>query len=333
LASDVLYAASDFANPLIYQMEFSVEQEILKDFTLTASYLSSRGQRLPLFRDTNLGATGTKVYTICADPQVGSSTACSNVANVVASPFYSGARPNTSFAAMTIVDSAVNSWYNGFVLQAKKRFSQGFQLQASLTISKAQDNGQSSQTFSTSNQFVNPFNIRQEYALSDFDQRKRFTMSGSWQLPFGGIKSRPLRATLNGFQISGILALFDGRPYSGTISGSPSPSGTMSGITGASATSTSRVPFVGRNTFTNPGGATLDARLAREFRITERMRFQLMFEGFNVLNRINITGINTTQYNLRNTTLFPNTSWQTVSSTGTNLTRERQYQIGARFSF
>ena len=333
LASDVLYASSDFANPLIYQMEFSVEQEILKDFTLTASYLSSRGQRLPLFRDTNLGATGTAVYNICADPQVGSSTTCSNVAKVVAAPFYSGARPDTRFAAMTVVDSVVNSWYNGFVLQAKKRFSQGFQLQASLTISKAQDNGQSSQTFSTANQFVNPFNIRQEYALSDFDQRKRFTMSGSWQLPFGGIKSRPLRATLNGFQLSGILALFDGRPYSGTISGSPSPSGTMSGITGAASTSTSRVPFVGRNTFTSPGGATLDARLAREFRITERMRFQLMFEGFNVLNRINITGLNTIQYNIRNTTLFPRTDWQTVSSTGTNLTRERQYQIGARFSF
>ena len=234
---------------------------------------------------------------------------------------------------MTVVDSVVNSWYNGFVLQAKQRFSHGFQLQASLTISKAQDNGQSSQTFSTSNQSVNPFNLRQDYALSDFDQRKRFTLSGSWQLPFGGITSRPLHAVLNGFQLSGVLALFDGRPYSGIISGSPTPKGTLSGIVGASAGSTSRVPFVGRNTFTNPGGATLDARLAREFRITERMRFQLMLEGFNILNRINITGINTTQYNISATTLFPRTDWQTVSATGTNLIRERQYQIGARFSF
>jgi hypothetical protein len=333
LASDVLYASSDFANPLIYQMEFSIEQEILKNFTLTASYLSSRGQRLPFFRDTNLNSPGTAAYTVCADLQVGSSTACSNVAQVVAAPFYSGARPNTSFAAITIAESVVNTWYNGFVLQAKKRFSHGFQLQASLTISKAQDNGQSSQTFSTSNQSVNPFNLRQEYALSSFDQRKRFTLSSSWQLPFGGIESRPLRAALNGFQLSGILGLFDGRPYSGTISGSPTPAGTMYGITGAYPTSTSRVPFVGRNTFTNPGGATLDARLAREFKLSERMRFQLMFEGFNVLNRLNITGLNTIQYNVRTTTLFPRTDWQTIYETGTNLFRERQYQIGARFSF
>jgi TonB-dependent Receptor Plug Domain. len=333
LPSDVLYASSDFANPLIYQMEFSVEQEVFKNFTLTATYLGSRGQRLPLFRDTNLNPVGSATYTICADLQVGSSTACSNVAKVVSAPFYSGARPITSFGAMTVVDSVVNSWYNGFVLQAKQRFSHGFQLQSSLTISKAQDNGQSSQTFSTSNQSVSPFNLRQDYALSDFDQRKRFTLSGSWQLPLGGITSRPLHAVLNGFQLSGVLALFDGRPYSGSISGSPTPRGTLSGIVGASAGSTSRVPFVGRNTFTSPGGATLDARLAREFRISERMRFQLMLEGFNILNRINITGINTTQYNISTTTLFPRTDWQTVSATGTNLVRERNYQIGARFSF
>jgi len=160
-------------------------------------------------------------------------------------------------------------------------------------------------------------------------------LSSSWQLPFGGIQSRPLRAALNGFQLSGILALFDGRPYSGNISGNPTPKGTLNGITGVTASgTTARVPFLSRNNFTNPGGATLDARLAREFKFSERMRFQLMFEGFNVLNRINITGINTTQYNLRaGNVLFPRTDWQTVSGTGTNLIRERQYQIGARFSF
>ena len=87
------------------------------------------------------------------------------------------------------------------------------------------------------------------------------------------------------------------------------------------------------STFTNPGMATLDVRLAREIKFSERFRWQLIAEGFNMLNRINITGINSVEYNVRSTVLFPRTDWQTVSSTGTNLTRERQYQIGARFSF
>ena len=77
----------------------------------------------------------------------------------------------------------------------------------------------------------------------------------------------------------------------------------------------------------------MDFRLAREFKFRERFRWQLIAEGFNMLNRINITGINTTQYNIRTSTLFPRTDWQTLSSTGTNLVRERQYQLGTRFTF
>jgi len=328
---DVLFASAGLANPLVYQMEFSVEQEVFRNFTLTGTYMASRGQKLPLFRDTNLATPTTATYVLCGSPQVGSSTACSNILGTITTPFFTGARPNTSYGYMTIVDSVVNSWYNGFVLQARKRFSHGLQLQASLTISKAQDNGQSSQTFSTSNQPLNATNLRQDYALSDFDQRKRFTMSGYYVPPFNRIQNRYLRGALDGFQLSGILALYDGRPYNASVSGNPSPSGTTSGLLGMGGSS--RVPWLGRNVYTNPGGATVDARLAREFRIKERMRLQLIAEGFNILNRVLITGLNTTAYNIRSTVLFPRTDFQTISATSTNLVRERQYQLGARFVF
>ncbi|HSW50039.1 MAG TPA: hypothetical protein VLH09_07690, partial [Bryobacteraceae bacterium] len=114
-------------------------------------------------------------------------------------------------------------------------------------------------------------------------------------------------------------------------SGSPSPAGTASGLLGVGGSS--RVPFLGRNVYTNPGAATVDARLAREFRIKERVRLQFIAEAFNLFNRVNITSINTTQYNVRSLVLFPRTDFQTVSATGTNLMRERQLQLGARFQF
>ncbi len=328
---DVVFASGDFASPLIYQTEFSIEQEVAHNTTLTATYMSSRGQRLPIFRDTNLPPQTTATYILCGSPQVGSSTACSNILGTVSVPFFTGSRANTSYGYMTIADSVINTWYNGFVLQLRKRFSQGVQLQASYTYSKAQDNGQSSQTMTSSNQPLNTTNLRQDYALSDLDQRNRFTMSGYYVPPFHRITNRTLRTVLDGFQFSGILSLYDGRPYSGSVSGSPSPAGRAAGLLGLGGSS--RVPWVGRNTFTNPGGATVDARVAREFAFSERMRLQLIFEGFNVLNRINVTGITTTQYNIRTLTLFPRTDFQSVSATGTNLTRERQYQAGARFVF
>jgi hypothetical protein len=245
-------------------------------------------------------------------------------------PFFSGARLNTNYGVLTIAESVVNMWYHGVVLQAKQRFSRGIQLQASLTVAKAQDNGQSSQTFSSNNQPMNPFNMRQDYALSDLDQRKRFTMSAVWQPSFS--QAGPaVRRVFGGFQFSGILALADGKPYSGGTSGNPTPAGILGGLLGVSGSG--RAPFVGRNTFTSPGAANVDVRLAREFKFTERFRWQLIAEGFNIVNRVHITGINMTQFNVRGAVLFPNPVFRSISSTGTNLFRERQYQLGTRFTF
>ena len=57
---------------------------------------------------------------------------------------------------MTVVESVVNTWYHGLVLQAKQRFAHGFQLQAALTISKAIDFDQSSVTFTAEQPAAEP---------------------------------------------------------------------------------------------------------------------------------------------------------------------------------
>jgi hypothetical protein len=114
-------------------------------------------------------------------------------------------------------------------------------------------------------------------------------------------------------------------------SGNPSPSGITGGLLGVGGSS--RLPWTGRNIYTYPGAATVDLRLAREIRFSERLRWQLIAEGFNILNRVNITGITITQYNVRGAVLFPRTDFRGVSATGTNLMRERQYQLGTRFTF
>jgi hypothetical protein len=291
---------------------------------------------MPMFRDANLfPSTQNVLYTVCAQPRVGSSTTCTgDIERTVSLPFFPGPstnRPNPAYGRITAAESVVNTWYHGFVVQAKHRFSQGFQMQASFTVSKAIDNDQISQTFSSPNQPLNPFNVRDDYSLSNFDQRKRFSASAYWILPFHNLGSRPLRLALDGFQLSGIVAFGDGRPFSPGISGNPTPSGISTGILGVGGSS--RVPWEGRNTLTTPGLATTDMRLARAFRLSERMKLEFIFEAFNVFNRVNITGINTTQYNLVNLVLFPRTDFATTQETGSNLLRERQLQLGARFTF
>jgi outer membrane receptor for ferrienterochelin and colicin len=327
----LVYAAPDFSNPVTYQAELSIEREIFKDFTLSGVYMLNRGQRMPVFVDTNLYPTDrTATYTVCGSPQSGSAP-CSNIARTFSVPFFTGVRPNTNYDYMTQVESVVNTWYNGVVIQARKRFSHGFQMQAGLTISKAQDNDQNSTTFTANNTPMNPFDLNNDYSLSDFDQRKRFTMSAVWELPTHTIQNHAVRRIVDGFQISGILTLADGRPYSGSTSGNPNPRGIQTGLLGVGGSF--RVPFVGRNIYVGPGANSIDLRVAREIKFSERVRWQLIAEAFNVANRVEITGINTTQYNVSGTTLFPRTDFQSISAAGTNLFRERQLQLGTRLTF
>ncbi len=332
---DAVFASADFTNPLIYQMELTIEQELFRNFTVSGVYMSTRGQRLPLFSDMNLFPTTQQAtYPVCAVPRAGTSTTCSQVERTISVPFFLGPNTNRPFPAygrLTIAESVVNTWYNGFVIEAKHRFSRGFQMRASLTISKAHDNDQSSQTFTGTNQPLNPLNVRQDYSLSDFDQRKRFTVAAHWIPPFDKIGSTAVRKALNGFQLSTIVILADGRPYSGTISGDPSPQGVTTGLLGVGGSS--RAPWVGRNTFTTPGLATVDVRVARAIRFTERIKLELIAEAFNLANRVNITRINATQYDLTSNVLFPRTDFATRAETGSNLLRERQLQLGARFTF
>ena len=76
-----------------------------------------------------------------------------------------------------------------------------------------------------------------------------------------------------------------------------------SGIVGVGGSS--RVPWVGRNTFIGPGANSIDLRLSRDIRIAERVHWLLIAEAFNLANRYEITGIDTTQYQIGGTTLFP----------------------------
>ena len=57
---------------------------------------------------------------------------------------------------------------NALVLQANRRLSNGLQFQANYTLSRAEDNGQSSVTFTSNNLPFNAFDQSAEKALSSF---------------------------------------------------------------------------------------------------------------------------------------------------------------------
>ena len=74
-------------------------------------------------------------------------------------------------------------------------------------------------------------------------------------------------------------------------------------------------------------------RVSRRFSITESTKLELLAEGFNVFNRTQVTGVQTTLYNLSGNTLTFNTPFGSTTGADSTLFRERQVQFAARFEF
>jgi hypothetical protein len=348
--------APDFANPLIHQADLAVEYQLGDDWTVSASYLLSRGNRLPIFVDSNVApAIGEVSYEI--------RDASGQLTRTVTLPLYT-ARRDPSLGVVKTGYSVLNSWYHGLVLEVRKRFSHGLQLDSHLTIAKATDNGvlpAADGTFSGTLVPLDPFNFRGEYSLSDLDVRRRFVFSAYWELPWKHLASPAGKALADGWQISAIAQVRDGNPETPLVTGSPACPGAISGgLTCGSADTfglpafTYRAPQLGRNTFYGPrsGRATLDLRVGRAFALDESRRIEVFWEAFNLFNRTHFTEFNTLAFEFTrpgaaglqtglscpagtgtNGCLFPLADFLEPQLSGTRLLGAREMQLGVRFSF
>ena len=337
----VQFFDADFQLPQIHQTDFIVERQIAKNTVVSASYLFSFGNSLPNFVDTNLPAP-TRFVAL----------------NVVGGPFdqqpfqtpiFLGPRPNTAFNQITAIRSNVFSKYHALVLQANRRLTGGLQFQTNYTLSRAQDNGQTSATFTLNNAPFNAFDQGFENGLSNFDRRHKFVTSLVYNTNFASLKDNAVgRAILNGWTIAPILNAFSGQRYSGNITGSIAPA--SFGFTGAACTGgagtcstpgggvngsggSGRFSGVPRNFFKQPNIWYLDMRLSRRFNLTEGTKLEVLAEAFNLFNRTQVTSVSTTLYNLAGNTLTFAPAFGTTTGADSTLFRERQVQLAVRFEF
>ncbi|HEU4837066.1 MAG TPA: carboxypeptidase regulatory-like domain-containing protein [Pyrinomonadaceae bacterium] len=165
-----------------------------------------------------------------------------------------------------------------------------------------------------------PFDLRDRnlnYTWSDFDRRHVFQGTYTYDLPFGKGRTflsnmpKALNYVIGGWETAGTVLWMSGRPftvYSGinTVSnvvqstadcnGCSRNSGTLVLETGRnfwfdqatrsqfSAPAPGSIGNTGRNFFLAPNYFQWDASLAKKFRITERVSFDLRFDARNVLN-------------------------------------------------
>ena len=125
-------------------------------------------------------------------------------------------------------------------------------------------------------------------APSNFDRRHKVVGSLVYAPSFT-LESRTLRAVVNGWSLAPLVLLTSGRPYSYEISGGTALTGGRESLN-ASGGSTA-LPSVGRNTLRLPWTENVDLRLLRTFALRDRLNVRLSAEAFNLLNHVNVTGV------------------------------------------
>ncbi len=326
---DVVVFGNDTQNPMIHEFDVSFEHRIAVNTAVSVSYMGSLGRHLPRFIDTNLPQpAGSITYTISGGPDNGATHTV---------PLFSGSRPNPNFGRITSISDTVRSKYNGLVVQLNRRMTRGLQVQASYTYSQAFDDGQSSQTFTSPNNVVDPFDLGLEYGRSNFDIRHSFSASTIWQPAFFRHRGSLLGRVVSGWSIAPVINAASGAPFTALVIGNP-PSGISrisTGIIGAGGTS--RPPWIARNAYTMPNTWDVDLRIAKTFRIYERMQVEVFSQSFNLFNHVNATSVGTNIYQIGGSAANPTLTYQNtfgaVTSSTSFFANPRQIEIGARLSF
>jgi hypothetical protein len=250
---------NSFVNPYSMQWSLGVEHSIKNDFSIGAQYLGTRGVHLIA------QAPGPKTNIA---PWDGVTLASNGL------PDYQFRRIDQRFSQYRVSASEGNSIYHGLSLTANKRYRNNFGINASYVFSKTIDD---STNLSGSTGPQDPYHRNWERALSNNDVRHRFLVDLTADAPVSSPR------ILRGLGAALIISVRSGRPFSYRAG---------TDLNHDFNNATDRVGLSGRNIFTGPAFASVDARISRLFNLSERLKLELIAEAFNLFNRFNIQDIN-----------------------------------------
>jgi hypothetical protein len=314
--------AKDYAQPYVQQGRLGYEREVMKNTSLSVTYMFFKGVHLSRTRDINLPATqlvtandGTTSFQV---------------------PRFLAPRPVPGYRRINLFESTGNSQYHGLALQLQRRFAKGWQFLATYTFSKSKDDRPDQTAVVPGNAgddakiVFNQLDVRGDYGTAEVDVPHRFVFSSVRE--FGTFKksdSQFLRWLLSDYTFSSITQINSGVPYTATVGAD---------LNNDQNIFTDRAPGTIRNQFRARTIWQSDMRITRMFRFGETMRLRLILEGFNLTNRTNVL---TTNINLYSGFSGPAAGPLTLTRpTGINrfalprtFLTSRELQLGIKFDF
>lgn len=322
--------------PYSQQWHLTIEAQLADDYFISAGYVGTKGTKLTRLTTPNLGVNVTPLiplaqsqpgssgqelfdFPVIFSPSVGSTFFVRVPPGSPCDPcldpggdFSFALRPNSNLGAYQIFENSAGSTYHALQLEARKRYSQGFQFTATYTWSHAIDDV--SDVFPIAGAPILPqdsFNLRAEKASANFDIRHRFTASVVWDIPAFGHSKGGVKKLAAGWQVASIFQAHTGQPFTlnvpfdanldGNLSDRPS---TTHGLVFFNGHGSQKVAVsrglrvedffkltqdgaVGRNTVRGDSFVNLDLAIRKRFQLGEKNALDFRAEGFNVINRAN----------------------------------------------
>lgn len=361
-SSSIFRLDRNFRQARIQDLNVAVERQFGTDYVLTASYIHTYGDRLELNFDSNLpqpqfqrtyALPNGQTFTVPFVAGVIRTAPGANVSNNLG-------RPDPNFGSTNVVRSIGESWYNALFIELKKRFGHNTQFGIGYTLAKVENlsgggadgGGSGVEGAFGGGAVADQFNFSRNRGTAPTDQRHRLVANAVWEprLTTGAAGAR----ALNGTRFSAIFSAESGRPVSAVLNIPSIPflasdGNVYNGFGGVrgqgSGGDRNLLPTIPRNSFYGDANYRLDLRVARDIRVTERLVFEVIGEGFNLFNRTNFNGYFNTIYNATATTnatplaapiqLTPVSNFFVPNNDGSapDGTNARRFQVSLRFRF
>jgi Carboxypeptidase regulatory-like domain/TonB dependent receptor-like, beta-barrel len=280
----------DFVWPKTYQMNLTVERQLSRDLSVTASYVAALGRNLPASIDRNY-------------PVFGPGATAANVNS--RRPYQPGV-----LGSARVLESIFNSDYHGLQMSAERRGAR-FSAKAYYSFGKAMEDldyqGGGLPAVQNSNK------IDLERGRTSADRTHIFTISGIFVVDYFANSRPAVRALLNGWTASAIFTLQSGAPLTITsgldrnfdgltndradISGDPIlDSGRPRDVLIEQWFDTTKFsqPAIGndgnssRSIIDGPGYRNVDLGLFRDIGLGGSSKLQIRMETTNVFNTVNL---------------------------------------------
>ena len=285
----------DFHLGYYHYFHATVQREVFRNSSVTASYVGSRG--MDLVSRVNINA-----------PPLGSPT--SGAVDRLR-PFFAQYPQYRNILEFT---NDGRSWFDSLQLSFRQNMWHGINTQYNYTLSKCTDYQSTNRAPSTL-QATNPYDPTNDKGPCTFDIRHNFNLGGSYSVPGTSIGGQPVA-------VGAVFTALSGRPFtpgqgstdnSGQVINAiranclvdplynydvnylfPDPSTSRSAITNAAQAFANPAPGTlgtcGRDSGRGPAFRQLDLNIVKEFKLSSVSRLQARWEIFNLTNQVNLGG-------------------------------------------